>query len=217
MNTDKPIPPTLPETPEPVPSPRKKKLLPNRNRSRIAQLPADIRTYINDALQASTPYAEITAALVVKGFPGITCDCLHNWNRRGLQLWLRERERIDVFRAQADAALAMAREFKGKDAVAFTEFNDFLLASQINDVIKDFDPKALKRLVDEEPGQYFKLASTINAQASERTRREKAELDLKKYKDLIAEQKRKIQEITQTADGLSPEVLARIEEAAGLL
>ena len=130
-----------------------------------------------------------------------------------------QQERIATLRARSDAAQVLAREFQGQNKAAITELNELLLASQINDVLQDFDPRVLKELMTDKPELFFRLASAINAQAAERLRREKAEFDLQKYRDHVEEQKRKIEEAaTQSkTGGLTPETLQRIEEAAKLL
>jgi hypothetical protein len=128
-------------------------------------------------------------------------------------------KRLQSLKARARAAEELASGFQKKDAATFSACNQMLLLSQINDVLQDYDPRCLKRLLEDKPEQFLRLASALNAQATEQTRRTKLELDLQKYRDRVAEQKRKIEQaLSQThSQGLTPEVLAKIEEAARLL
>ena len=130
-----------------------------------------------------------------------------------------ERQRIERLRSRSQAARRMAREFKQRDKEAFANLNELLLASRLNDVLEDFDPGVLTRLIDDKPEHFFRLASAINAPAAERLRREKLEFEFDKYRDTVHEQKRQIEQATRKAEtgGLSPEILAQIEQAANLL
>jgi hypothetical protein len=131
----------------------------------------------------------------------------------------RYKERLEALRIRAEVAIEMARHFHVDEKEAFSLSNQILLCSQINDVLQDYDPQALKELVVAKPEQFFRLAAAVNAQAAESHRYEKIQLELKKYRDQVAEQKRKIQVVLgqNQAQGLTPEVLAQIEEAARLL
>ncbi|MFN7141291.1 MAG: hypothetical protein ACK4UN_18345, partial [Limisphaerales bacterium] len=145
---------------------------------------------------------------------------LTNWKDGGHQDWLRTQERIEEIAARKEAALDMVRELKQGGEIHITEANELILASQINEALSDFDPQILKELMAEKPGEFFKLAQAVTSQTNERTKREKVELDFRKYQDVVEERKKKILEVTQAAKskgGLTADTLRQIEEQANLL
>lgn len=190
-----------------------------RRTGRIAKMPAAIRAWVNESLADGFTYKKVSEGLAERGFPGVSTCFVHRWFIGGHQDWLRNEERKENLRIRTKAAFALVQDFKDKDKSAFSSCNELLLLSQINDVLQGFNPERLKELIEEKPEHFFRLASAINAQSSERIKREKLELEWKKYQDQVAEQKRKIDEALEGSQcqGLTPETLAKIEEAARLL
>ena len=127
--------------------------------------------------------------------------------------------RVQWIRERSLAAQKLAREIKKRDMDALAGVNEFLLACALNDVLKDFDPQSLKGSIDEKVELFFKLASAVSAQVSDRQSAQKVELDFQKYRDAVKAQKQKIKDAVTQAEsgGVSAEVLARIEAAASLL
>lgn len=184
----------------------------------IGSLAPEHRRFVNQSIQAGLDATLIVEALEGKSVSNISVDDVFAWREGGYQEWRRDRERIDLLQLRSEVAREMARSFT-KSRNAFASLNEMLLASQLNDALQDVNIGMLKEALADKPELYFRLASAVNEQASERTRRRKLKLDFKKYRDSVREQKEKILEAARAASpgGLSPEALARIEEAAALL
>jgi hypothetical protein len=130
-----------------------------------------------------------------------------------------EARRIEWLRTRGQTAQRLARAIKKNDMDALVEINEFLLACKINDVLQEFDSKALSNLLDEKAEMVFKLASVVATQVSDRQTVQKLKLDSQKYRDQVKEKALEIKKAAQEAKcgTLSADVLARIEEAANLL
>jgi hypothetical protein len=184
----------------------------------IGALPMDLRRFVNQSLFAGLDAQMIAGAIRDKGAVEITEADVSQWRETGFCEWQRERERIELLKLRSETVMELVKEFS-KRRNAITSLNEMLLASQLNDALQDVNIGVLKEALVDKPELYFRLASAVNEQASERTRRRKLKLEFKKYRDSVREQKEKILEATRSAtvEGLSPEALAKIEEAAALL
>lgn len=118
------------------------------------------------------------------GHPGLSDQNLTNWRQGGYQDWLNNQRRIEEMQARADLAVDLARQLQDAN-LDFADANELLVASQINDVLSDFNPEHLKALLTESPKQFFNLVQSVTAQSNEKTKREKLELDFRKYKDQV--------------------------------
>jgi len=190
-----------------------------RRTGKIATLPSAIRVWVNEALVDGLTYKDVCAGLETRGYPGYSLSGIARWFQGGHQDWLLELERREALRLRVDSAFALARDFKDADKASLNSSNEMLLLSQINDLLQSYDPHRLKEVMEDKPEQFFRLANTVNAQANERRRGEKLKLELQKYKHQVAEQKRKLADLEDQnkPQGLTPETLAKIEEAARLL
>jgi hypothetical protein len=184
----------------------------------VSGLSPDIRLFVNQSLLAGLEAAVIATMAGEKGAVDLSENDVCAWREGGHQEWRRERERIELLRLRSEVAREVAGSF-AKSRNALTRMNEMLLASQLNDVLQDVDAHVLKEALADKPELYFRLASVVNEQASERTRRRKLKLDFEKYRDSVREQKEKILEAAKPgpSGGLTPEALAKIEEAAALL
>lgn len=164
----------------------------NRRTGKIAAIPFDLRQQINMKIRDGITYPAIIEWLKPQGFD-LNEQNFTNWvkgdgnGRSGYNDWLKTQERIDAIGARKDAALQMVQALKKDGAIHITEANELMLASQFNEVLTDFDPQVLKDLIADEPAKFFQLAMSINSQTSERTKRQKLELELEKFKDFAAE------------------------------
>ena len=192
----------------------------NRRKGKVARLPIDLKIEVNKQLRDGITYGDIIQFLEGKGHTGFNDENISAWYKGGHQDWLKNQERIEQLTARRDAALELVRDLKQGGEVHITEANELILASQINEALSDFDPAIIRELLAEKPEKFFQLAQAVTSQTNERTKREKLELDYKKYRDTVEEQKRKIQEslnVAKSKGGLTKETLKQIEEAAALL
>src|SRR5581483_5586371 len=127
----------------------------NRRTGKIASLPFELRQQVNEKIRDGVTYPAIIEWLKPLGHD-LNEQNFTNWVKgdpaapqrgSGYQDWLKVQERIDAIGARKDAALQMVHALKKDGSVHITEANELMLASQINDVLTDFDPQALKDLM----------------------------------------------------------------------
>ena len=202
---------------------------------KCARLPKAIRDELNQRLQNGAIYRELADWLNTHpdrdtwenlrkaGLTGpFNEENISAWQSGGHQDWLRAQRRTDEIKARSEASLAMVTALReqGDGTLHITEANELILASQINEALSEFEPDSLKQLLRDKPAKFFDLANSIASQSNERIKREKLELEFRKYRDLVEETKAKLLAATSAAKhegGLSAETLREIEEAAALL
>lgn len=193
----------------------------NRRTGKVASLPVNIREQINNRLRDGVTYEPIVRWLASEGFDYFNEQNISNWFKGGYEDWLADQKMIETASARAKASVDLVRELKKDGDVHITEANELMLAAQVNDALRKFDGNGLTTLLSSDPKKFFDLAMTVTAQSSERTKREKLELDFKKYRDKVEEQKRKIEDALAAGKkekgGLTKEALAQIEQAAAML
>ena len=191
----------------------------NRRTGKIARLSKEWRDVVNLMLQDGATYQQIIDKLGDHG-KDLTDQNLTNWKEGGYQDWCNEQDRINTIRARASASLDMIRALKKEGDVHITEANELMLASQINEVLSEFDPTLLKALMAEKPEKFLQLAFAVTAQSGERTKREKLELELQKYKDKVAAASKELQKLRDPKSDVNPEersaILDKVDEILGL-
>lgn len=170
-------------------------------------------------IQDGATYQQIIAALGASG-EGLNDQNLTAWKEGGHQDWLKDMDRIEGIRARSNASLEMVRELKKDGEVHITEANDLILASQINEVLSDFDTDTLKGLMQEKPATFLRLAMAVTSQTGERTKREKLELEVKKYQAKIAEAQAQIKKLRDPQESLSETerkaIVDKVDEILGV-
>lgn len=182
----------------------------NRRTGKIARLPFETRTRVNEMLRDGLLYQTIADWLLEVEKVEINEQNLTNWKDGGHQDWLAEQARLEDMAAKREFAFQIVKE---NDGSKLHEANLHLAASQIYEVLADFDPQRLKDLLDEKPENY---ADVVNALG----KLSKSNVELQKYKDNVAEQKKKILETVEAGaktGGVSEEARTLIREAAALL
>lgn len=188
--------------------------------SKIGRLPRALRDGVNQRLAEAVPAAEIAAWLHAGGRAEIVEANVENWRQSGYLDYLDRVERLNQIRLRSEASVEMVQAIARHGKVPITEANDILLASLIHEALESYDPAALREALADDPKRFFNLAAAVGGQAAERCRREKLELELEKFRDAVAERRRKLEETLREAarsGGLSPETLAKIEAEMKLL
>lgn len=186
-----------------------------RRTGKVASLPHDVREQINLMLRDGVPYGKIIERLGKVG-AGLSEKNVENWakadedGRSGYQDWCAQRERLADLQAKREFAIEVVRENAGSD---IHEAALQVAASQLYEVITEFDLASIKQRLVDKPESYTDLVTALSKLS-------KNGLDYAKYRDRVAEQKRKMTaEISRAKQegGLSAETLARIESALNLL
>ncbi len=212
---------------------------------KIARLPLALREELNRRLQAgqlgpdilpwinSHPEAVQVLSARFGGKP-INAQNLSDWRQGGYQDWLRKQDRTHRIKELAAFAADLAKAndssiAAGAAAIAAGKILELLEAAEAAADHKQHDPAELAELIR----GLTSLRSTEIAQQranldAERLKRKDEELALakaafqqrlKEYQEKVAAQKRRIEGALSDAKagGITPETLAKIEEAARLL
>lgn len=188
---------------------------------KIARLPKTLRDAVNMALDDGASANAIIKIVTDAKANGATNgdgseieipndQNITNWREGGFMDWKRENERLDDMRAKREFALRIVQENEGGK---IHEAGLNLAASQIFELLQDFDVSALKERLADNPEEFSKVVSAL-------ARISKEALGFEKYRELVAEQKRKITEALSAAKGkggITPETLQTIEQAAAML
>lgn len=188
---------------------------------KIARLPKTLRDAVNlallDGASASRVIQIITDAKAHGATNGDGTEIeipndqnITNWRDGGYADWLKENQRLDDMRAKREFALRIVSENEGGK---IHEAGLNLAASQIFELLQDFDVSAMKDKLAENPEEFSKIVSAL-------ARISKEALGFEKYRELVAEQKRKINDALNAAKGkggITPETLQTIEQAAAML
>jgi hypothetical protein len=175
---------------------------------KVARLPHDLRHQLNSLIRDGYPYKQLIAKL---GDPvkHLTPHNISQWRQNGYRRWLEEQGRIDRIRAFSHAALQIAKEHEG---AVIHQANLQSAASQIFEVLSDFDAKSLKTAIDGDAQQYTRICNVL-ARLGENG------LKFERYRTELAEKKEKIQQLLDASKGggLTDETIAHMEEMLRLM
>ena len=184
-------------------------------------MPKTLRDAVNMALQDGATANAVIAIVTTAKTNGATNgdgseieipndQNITNWRDGGFADWEKENKRLDDMRMKREFALRVVTENEGGK---IHEAGLSLAASQIFELLQDFDISAMKEKLAENPEEFSKIVSAL-------ARISKEALGFEKYRELVAEQKRKINEALSAAKGkggITPETLQTIEQAAAML
>ncbi len=181
----------------------------NRRTGKIARLSFDVRTQVNHLLRDGAPYAAIIQFIFTTANVEVNEQNLTNWKDGGHQDWLKEQERLEDMQAKREFAFQIVKE---NDGSKLHEANLHLAASQIYEVLTDFDPRRLKDLLDKSPENYAHVVNALGKLS-------KSNIEVQKYKDAVnaalkicADAKK-----AEGTGGLSADTIERIEKELKLL
>lgn len=151
------------------------------HRSKISELPVEIRTFVNKSISNHVPYSKICEQLAEKGHPGINTTNIGRWVKHGYPEWQQKEERIESVCLKLDNVKDHVEKFKTNGVSDCVEFNRLMLAAQLTQTMCDFDPNHITNGLAEKPGRFYKLARLINTQVLESQRQEKIQLIREKF------------------------------------
>jgi hypothetical protein len=180
-----------------------------RRKGKVAQLPFATRTEVNTWLRDGITYVEICDRLEKAGFPGFSEQNVSNWKEGGHEDWLKEQERLADMAAKREFALEIVKANQGSK---IHEASLQLAASQIYDVITDFDPSTLKAALTGDPENYARLVNALSKLSE-------GGLKYERYRQEVEDRKQKaLAEIGRAkSGGITPETLELIEKELKLL
>ena len=112
-----------------------------------------------------------------------------------------------------------SRREKAPEKPCLLQVTFILGTSQLHEVFQEFNARLLSECLRAKPELYPRLLESLCKMKWADVRERKLQLQLTQYKDKMAEQKRRIEEQSGSAKpgGLTPETIAKIEEAINLL
>jgi len=157
-------------------------------------------------------YADVIAWLITEGHgePGDFNDQnLTNWKEGGHQDWLGEQARLEEMKAKREFAMEIVRQNEGSK---IHEAALQIAASQVYEVLNEFDLSSLKDLLAEKPENY---AALINGLA----KLSKGGLEFEKYREQVATRKREMESLLDQPDGraITRETIDQLKEKLRLL
>jgi len=193
----------------------------HRRTGKIARLPKAMRDVVNLMLRDGATSAAIIKALEqAKGNGATAADGLPieipneqnltNWKDGGYQDWLLEQQRLDDMKFKREMALEIVRQNEGSK---IHEAALQLASSQLYEVISEFDLASLKDLLHEKPENFADLVNSL-------AKLSKGALEIEKFKEHVAESKRRIEAVIKegrTDGGFSDATIEKIERELKLL
>lgn len=129
----------------------------HRRTGKVARLPEELRTQVNEFLDDGVDYLHIIGHLNNHGFPGFSPKNLSNWKDGGYQDWLNHRQRMEEVDIKTAYAVELARE---ADSGKFQQAAVNLSTLQFYELLNQFDPHNLVRAMNEHPERF---PSVINS------------------------------------------------------
>jgi hypothetical protein len=179
-----------------------------RGNGKVARLPQKARAKVSQMIADGVEYGEIIKRMGRRG-KGLTEQNLYNWKTWGYKDWVRQQERLDYMRAMREFAKEVTREFKGNQ---MQEAGLQLAATQVYELLMDFEPKSLKAKLKGNPENYARIVNVLSRLSDDG-------LKFERYREEVAQRKAAIQtEIARSKqNGITAETLSRIEEELNLL
>jgi hypothetical protein len=174
-----------------------------RRRGRIARLPKDVRDVVNKKLQDGVVYREIAEWLVSQGHADMAEHHVQVWYQGGYADWLKEQKRNDEILTKREFAMDFLKLNEGG---TFQEASLQLAASQLYDMLREFNPEVLKTLMHEKPEVYVRMVNALS-------RMSRGALNLEALKDRVRD---RLGQIAKNG-AFTEETIRRMEEALNLL
>src|SRR5436190_19257895 len=113
--------------------------MPRIRTGHVARLPRYLRIAICKCIIEGGPLRTIALSFQKHGYD-ISEDSLSNWKKGGYQDWLKDQIWVDQMHARQEFALALVRD---KEPSAICEATLKIAATQVCEMLKDFDPSTL--------------------------------------------------------------------------
>jgi len=180
-----------------------------RRIGKIARAPKAVRDVINEMIRDGATYAQVIKVAEKHDVFGLNEQNLTNWKEGGYQEWLREQERLSDMQAKREFAMEVVRQNEGSK---LHEATLQLAASQLYEVITDFDLAHLKDLLKAKPENY---AAIVNSLA----KLSKSGLEYEKYRAAVQAAKEAIQKKLESVKdgGIGDETISFIEQKLALM
>lgn|SRR3990167_1907362 len=182
----------------------------NQRTGKIARAPFEVRTRVNELMRDGATAAKIIAFLDSKGIAGLNHQNVTNWREGGYQDWLKEQERLQDMRAKREFAFEIV---KANEGGKIHEAGLNLAASQIFEMLQDFDATEFKELLQTDPENYARIVGAL-AKIS------KEALNFEKYRAAVVNAKEELQKLRDPKQTLGDDerkaIVEKVDEILGL-
>jgi len=159
--------------------------VPNRRTGKIARLPKAIRDSVNLMLRDGDSYLKIIAKLNEMGYADFNEPNMSAWKAGGHEDWLNEQAFLDDMKAKREFALEIVSQNEGGK---IHEAGLNLAASQIFELLQDFDATAMKQLIATDPENYSRIVGALAKISKESLNYEKYRSMVEKAREVIADE-----------------------------
>lgn len=180
-----------------------------RRTGKIARLPKDLRDIINLMLRDGATNDEIRDRLSFHK-EELNDQNILNWKEGGYQDWLKDQERLDDMRARREFAMDVVKNNEGS---AVHEAGLQIAASQIYELLSDFDVETLKEKLEGDPENYSRVVNAMAKLSDSGLKYERYHAEVQAAKQRIEAELGR----ARNKGGLQPETLERIEAELKLL
>ncbi len=183
----------------------------NKKRNgKVAHLEYEKRDVINRMLRDGAMYVEILAWLATVGVEGMNDQNLINWKDGGYQDWLAEQERFEDMKFKREFALQLVKENEGS---VVHEAGLQVAASQIYELLTDFDVETLKASLKGDPENYSRIVNAMSKLSETGLKYDRYKAEVAAVKARIAKEI----EAGKGKGGITAETLQKIESELRLL
>lgn len=182
----------------------------NRRTGKVARLPKDTRDQVNVRLRDGHTYEAIGAWLADIGYGEISASNLSNWKDGGYADWQKHQDRLETDLLKREFALELVKANEGSQ---IHEATLQLAASQLYEVLTDFDVGPLKETLADKPGLYPKIVNALAKLSEGGLKYERYRAEVQAAKDRLEKE----MNTAVTKGGITPETLEKIKTELNLL
>ncbi len=164
-----------------------------RRSGKIARFPVELRNLINQSLRNGHTYPVIAHRLnndyELDEF--ILPENIGQWSRGGYREWLKQQEQFERSHPRSLEASALLGQITPDGAPRSGDLCENLILNLITQGVQDLDPQTLKTLFASDPDAFFRLTDRLAKLIAQRTRRQHANLEARKFDHVLHLQKQR--------------------------
>jgi hypothetical protein len=180
---------------------------------KVAELPKPFREQVNQRLHNGRTLREIAEWLntqadlqpwfAERGHAPFNEQNISNWRQGGWTAWLKQQERYERLQIESQARAA-AREEMQRNGIDLTEANAARIMDIVDEVLADFDVKALKEVAAKSPTKAMQvLGDLVGSATTGKAKMAELELKVRRYEEDRAKAKAEIAKLRDPQSGIS--------------
>jgi hypothetical protein len=125
---------------------------------KVAKLPPDIQTFVNEQILKNISYEYIRAQLAQKGYPGFSNSNLNRWKIGGFREWVFNQQDLAAQDARRNYALKLVCE----QGLRYNEAALQVLLQGVNEMVSTLDYTDIKARITDKPAQIIALFNALS-------------------------------------------------------